>query len=174
MTSPTLQPDHLRFDYHLKAEHLHDSLHMERAKRLVKNSIVWLLCVGFILYGALNLNDANGMGKSFIYMGLLILSMNLSINYLLLPWLIKRQISRIDASSTQQALEVSPSGLTVHQGKSQQHVLWKDVKRSFRGKHSYLFELDKRVVVVLPFDAVQASGQQTALEQMLQRYTVQK
>ena len=48
MTSPTLQPDHLRFDYHLKAEHLHDSLHMERAKRLVKNAIVWLLCVGFI------------------------------------------------------------------------------------------------------------------------------
>lgn len=174
MTSPTPQPNHLRFDYHLKAEHLHDSLHMERSKRLVKNSIVWLLCVGFIIYGALNLNDTDGMGKSFIYMGLLILSMNLSINYLLLPWLINRQIRSIDASSTQQALEVSASGLTVHQGHSQEHVLWQDIKRSFRGKHSYLFELDKRVVVVLPFDAVQASGQQAEFEQMLQQYTVQK
>ena len=173
MTSPTPH-DHLRFDYHLKAEHLHDSLRMERSKRMAKNAIVWLLCVGFIIYGALNLNDADGMGKSFIYMGLLILSMNLSINFLLLPWLINRQINSIGESSTQQALEVSASGLTVHQGKTNQHVLWKEVKRSFRGKHSYLFELDKRVVVVLPFDAVQVSGKQAELEQMLQQYTVQK
>jgi hypothetical protein len=173
MTSPTPH-DHLRFDYHLKAEHLHDSLHMERSKRMVKNSIIWLFCVGFITYGALNLNDPAGMGKSFVYMGLLILTMNLSINYLLMPWLINRQIRSIDASSTQQALEVSASGITVHQGKSNQHVLWKEIKRSFRGKHSYLFELDKRVVVVLPFDAVQASGKQAELEQMLQQYTVQK
>ena len=173
MTSPTPH-DHLRFDYHLKAEHLHDSLHMERSKRMVKNSIIWLFCIGFITYGALNLNDTAGMGKSFVYMGLLILTMNLSINYLLMPWLINRQIRSIDASSTQQALEVSASGITVHQGKSNQHVLWKEIKRSFRGKHSYLFELDKRVVVVLPFDAVQASGKQAELEQMLQQYTVQK
>ena len=173
MTSPTPH-DHLRFDYHLKAEHLHDSLHMERSKRMAKNSIIWLFCVGFITYGALNFNDPAGMGKSFVYMGLLILTMNLSINYLLMPWLINRQIRSIDASSTQQALEVSASGITVHQGKSNQHVLWKEIKRSFRGKHSYLFELDKRVVVVLPFDAVQASGKQAELEQMLQQYTVQK
>ena len=173
MTSPTPH-DHLRFDYHLKAEHLHDSLHMERSKRMAKNSIIWLFCVGFITYGALNLNDPAGRGKSLVYMGLLILTMNLSINYLLMPWLINRQIRSIDASSTQQALEVSASGITVHQGKSNQHVLWKEIKRSFRGKHSYLFELDKRVVVVLPFDAVQASGKQAELEQMLQQYTVQK
>ena len=173
MTSPTPH-DHLRFDYHLKAEHLHDSLHMERSKRMAKNSMIWLFCVGFITYGVLNLNDPAGMGKSFVYMGLLILTMNLSINYLLMPWLINRQIRSIDASSTQQALEVSASGITVHQGKSNQHVLWKEIKRSFRGKHSYLFELDKRVVVVLPFEAVQASGKQAELEQMLQQYTVQK
>jgi len=173
MTSPTPH-DHLRFDYHLKAEHLHDSLHMEHTKRMTKNAIVWLFCIAFIIYGALNLSDPMGGGKAFIYMGLLILTMNLSINFLFMPWLIKRQISRIDASSTKQALEVSASGLTVHQGKTNQHVLWKEVKRSFRGKHSYLFELDKRVVVVLPFDAVQASGKQAELEQMLQQYTVQK
>ncbi|MEC7120870.1 MAG: YcxB family protein [Pseudomonadota bacterium] len=165
--------DTLHFRYHLKAEHLQDSLQMERAKRLVKNAIVWFMSVAMIGYGILNLSDPTGSGKAFIYMGLLILTMNLTINYGLLPWLVRRQISRIDRSSTEQALDASVQGLTVYQGKQQQHVPWSSIKRSFQGKHSYLFEMDNRVVIVLPFEAVQASGQQAAFEQLLQDYAPQ-
>ena len=160
----------MQLSYRLQPEHLiQDGLLVERIQRRRKNTIMLVLSA-FLIGLGLSVGQANG-SVLFLSVGLSTLVLNLGFRYVLLPYLLKRQVRMLDWREQQQAFVVTVSDQYLqvkHAGQTQQ-ITWAEIEHWYVGQLSLVIELPLRQAILLPFEAFESTAQRQAFEQQLSR-----
>lgn len=131
------------------------------------HSKLWvpLICVLIIVWGVW-LGTTQG-GLYFIILGGAFLLLQFAFQFVLLPWLFKRQYHKQQIFDVEQGVEIEAQTITLFYDNDHERFPLSELTSVKKGKHIYLLAFDSGLITVVPTRAVQESGQTAWFEQRL-------
>lgn len=136
-------------------------------KKQLTQWITPLISVGLIIWGFYL--GAAGIGRSYIVLGAIFLTVQLAVRYWLLPLIFKRQFIKYQLGKNEQTLVLSQNTFQVISNGREKIYAYSEVKHFAEGQLTYVIELKTRTVIIVPKRVLVESAEKTILENTFKR-----
>lgn len=135
---------------------------MTLGKKQLTQWITPLISVGLIIWGFYL--GFSGIGRYYVGLGAVFLTLQLTVRYVVLPMIFKRQFVKYQLGRNEQTISLFQHYFEVVSNGRQKTYTYSEVKHFAQGKLTYVIELKTRVVIIVPKRVMTESHQMTVFE----------
>lgn len=137
------------------------------AQKWKSRMAVQLVCVLIVVWGLWLGLQRDGL--YFVCLGGFFLLMQAGLQYVLLPWLFRRQYQQQNIGKVAQGIDISQQEVRLFHGSQSQAFALLDVEKMHKGKMCYLLTFKSGMVSMVPRRAVDEAGVTALFESALSR-----